>query len=114
MNWLMLVTEEQLIEINRLSQSADISGVIIFKHSSRCSISSMALNRLERSWNLSDKHIPAYFLDILTHRPLSNAVSGMYGINHESPQLLLIKNGKCIYSASHSNIFIADIQSAMT
>ena len=112
MNWLKLITDAQLMEINLLSQNSEIDAVAIFKHSSRCSISSMALNRLERAWEISEKKVPAYFLDILEHRSISNKIVELYGISHESPQFLLIKNGKCIYSASHSNISVADITSA--
>ena len=110
MNWLPLVAEEQLMDVNLLSQKSDIKAVVIFKHSTRCSTSSMVLNRLERSWKLSEKDVPTFFLDLLKHRTISNKIEQLYGISHESPQILLIKNGKCIYSASHSDISVPDIE----
>ena len=113
MNWLPLVVEEQLTEVNLLSQKSDIKAVILFKHNTRCSTSSMVLNRLERSWKVSEKDAPAYFLDLLKHRNVSNKIEQLYGISHESPQILLIKNGKCIYSSSHSDISTPDIEAAL-
>jgi len=73
----------------------------------------MALSRLERAWNLSSEIIPVYLLDLLAYRVLSDKVASDYGIIHESPQVLIIKNGKCIYSSSHSDISSARIESAI-
>lgn len=113
MNWLSLVAEEQLTEVNLLSQKSEIKAIILFKHSTRCSTSSMVLNRLERFWKLSEKDVPTYFLDLMKYRNVSDKIEQLYGVSHESPQVLLIKNGKCIYSASHSDISVPDIESAI-
>lgn len=113
MNWLPLIAEEQLLDVNFLSQQSHIKAVLIIKHSSRCSISSMALNRLERSWKLPQTEVPTYFLDLLNYRNVSNQIEQLYSVSHESPQILLIKNGKCIFSASHSDINTAEIEAAI-
>ncbi|MCX6295864.1 MAG: bacillithiol system redox-active protein YtxJ [Bacteroidetes bacterium] len=113
MNWLPLITEEQLIDITLLSQKNDIKAVVLLKHSTRCSISSMALNRLERSWKLSEMEVPTYLLDLLNYRNISNKIESVFSIPHESPQVLVIKNGKCIYAASHSDISASDIEAAI-
>ncbi len=113
MNWLPLITEQQLMDIDLLSQNDDIKAIFILKHSTRCSISISALGRLERSWKLSEKEVPTYFLDLLNYRGVSNAIAEHYGISHESPQVLVIKKGKCIYVATHSDIFSADIEEAI-
>ena len=102
--WLPLETEQQLDEIGILSGSSDVDCVAIFKHSTRCSISSMAKNRLERSWNPGDKNIPVYYLDLIAFRKLSNEIAQRYGIQHESPQLLLIRNNEVWAHASHTSI----------
>lgn len=112
MNWLSLATEKQLEEIDRRSYDPEIKGILLFKHSTRCSISSMALNRLERHLKVSD-HLPKYLLDLLTHRSVSQFIADRYGVDHESPQLLIIKEGKCIYNASHSEINAADIEAIL-
>ncbi len=110
MDWLPLIAEDQLEEINQRSFDPLIKGVLLFKHSTRCSISSMILSRLERNWDLASDLFPTYFLDLLKHQSLSNKIAGMYNVRHESPQVLVIKNGKCIYTASHSDISFADIR----
>lgn len=109
MNWLSLTTEKQLEEIDRLSYNPEIKGILLFKHSTRCSISSMALSRLDRNLKVSD-HIPTYLLDLLEYQSVSQFIAVRYGIHHESPQVLIIKEGKCIYNASHSEINANDIQ----
>jgi bacillithiol system protein YtxJ len=109
MDWLSLTTEKQLEEIDKLSYTSEIKGILLFKHSTRCSISSMALNRLERSLKVSDT-LPIYLLNLLDHRSVSQHIAERYHIEHQSPQVLLIKNGTCIYCASHSDINAIDIQ----
>ncbi len=92
----------QLDEIEKLSHTH--KGVLIFKHSTRCAISSMALNRFTRGWDLGEEQLPVYYLDLVRYRSVSGAVSERFGVNHESPQVLLIKNGSCKYHASHNAI----------
>ncbi|MBK7883743.1 MAG: bacillithiol system redox-active protein YtxJ [Chitinophagaceae bacterium] len=105
MNWKLLQQEEQLVDIKQLS---DTRPQIIFKHSTRCSISSMAKNRLERA--VAPDNIDFYYLDLLKYRNISNKISDTFNVFHESPQILLIKNGECIYDESHSGIDMADIE----
>jgi bacillithiol system protein YtxJ len=113
MNWLKLVNENQLDEIQNNSFSPSIKGVVLFKHSTRCSISSMALSRFERGWTLDQETTPAYYLDLLNYRPISHLIADRFAVEHESPQVLVIKDGKCIYHASHSDINVADIEKAL-
>ena len=79
-------------------------GLLIFKHSRRCSISAMAFNRFSRKWKYEEEKFPIYYLDVIGQRNISNAVATKYEVRHESPQILLIKNGICKYSASHMQI----------
>lgn len=113
MDWLTLTSESQLEEINQESFNEQLTGILLFKHSTRCSISSMALSRLERNWKHTVETFPAYQLDLLNYRSLSSKIAEVFDILHESPQILIIKNGKCIYHASHSAITAADIESAV-
>ncbi len=114
MDWLTLTSEKQLEEINLKSFEKQLTGVMLFKHSTRCSISSMALNRLERNWQFSNNSFPVYILDLLEYPTVSAKISDLFNVRHESPQVLIIKNGKCIYTASHSDIIVADIETALT
>ncbi len=103
-NWIPITTEHHLEEIK--SGSAH-QAQLIFKHSTRCSISSMAKSRLERS------ELPAnvqfHFLDLIKYREISNKIEEIFDVNHESPQVLLIKNGTCIYDESHNGISMEEI-----
>lgn len=111
MNWIKLNSIEQLEEIDRLSQT---QPVLIFKHSSRCSISSTALNRFEKQYQPEDETLmPAYYLDLLTYRPISNEIANRYTIEHQSPQALLIKDGKCIHESTHFEIDYSEIKSKL-
>ena len=102
MNWQELETQAQLEQIDRESAQRP---VLLFKHSTRCGISSAALGRLERKWQAQDSEkITPYFLDLIRHRDISGAIAAHYTIPHESPQVLLIKNGVCVYSATHLGI----------
>jgi bacillithiol system protein YtxJ len=104
MNWIPLSNAQQLedIKINSAYRPQ-----LIFKHSSRCSISSMARNRLDK--NAFPKGIDFYFLDIINHRNISNKVASDFQVHHESPQVLLINKGACIYDESHSGIHMDEI-----
>jgi bacillithiol system protein YtxJ len=99
-NWNELTDLGQLNEIIFISNEKPVA---IFKHSTRCSVSRMALKQFENEFNSSDKVTP-YFLDLIAHRDISNAIAHQFGVTHESPQLLLIKDGKAIYNVSHSDI----------
>ena len=114
MLWHKLTDTSQLQDIIHLSKEQSANGltVLIFKHSTRCSISSMALNRLESKW-IDNEKIPTYYLDLLNHRDISNEIADVFSIEHASPQVLLIKNGVCVYNASHTDISAADILEAV-
>ena len=104
MNWINLTDDQQLSSIKELSKQ---KAQLIFKHSTRCSISSMAKNRLERS--TPPESIDFYYLDLIQDRQLSQKIAEDFDVYHESPQVLLIKNGECVYDESHSGIQMDDI-----
>lgn len=104
MNWIALTDEEQL-EI--IKQESEKQPIAIFKHSTRCSISSMAKMRLERAE--TPQNISFYYLDLIRYRSLSNKIADLFKVHHESPQVLLIKNGECVYDESHNGIDMQDI-----
>jgi bacillithiol system protein YtxJ len=105
MNWINLQQEEQL---EHIKESSKTKPQVIFKHSSRCSISSVVKNRLENS--PVPPGIDFYFLDLIRFRNISNKVAEDFAVYHESPQILLIKNGECIYDESHSGIMMSEIE----
>jgi len=102
MNWQTLNSAEQLDQVIEESKS---KPVVIFKHSTSCSISSTAKSRLERQWdNGGLENVTPYYLDLLRYRPVSNEIAEVLQVRHESPQLLLIQDGMCTYHASHLGI----------
>ncbi|MBI5373603.1 MAG: bacillithiol system redox-active protein YtxJ [Sphingobacteriales bacterium] len=105
MNWTALLSNQQLVEIITISHQRP---QVIFKHSTRCSISRIALTRLEKAGSLEGADF--YFLDLLAYRKLSGQVAETFRVVHESPQLLLIKNGECIYDESHLGISPDELQ----
>ncbi|SNS47202.1 bacillithiol system protein YtxJ [Ekhidna lutea] len=95
-----------LNDVSQLEQLDEISKekpVVIFKHSTRCSISAMALSRFERAYD-GETPFEMYFLDLIAFREISNEVASRYGVQHESPQTILIKDAKAIVDASHMGI----------
>lgn len=100
-NWIPLTDLDQL---NEISVASNEKPMVIFKHSTRCSISRMALKQFENEYDLTDDEVTIYFLDLLSFRDISNAITTRFQVEHQSPQLILIKDEKAIYNASHSDI----------
>jgi bacillithiol system protein YtxJ len=107
MDWKNLTELSDLDAI--VSQSAS-KPCLILKHSTTCSISAMAKKRLESKWDFSETEIEPFYLDLLRYRPISGAIAERFGVHHESPQVLLIQNGECIYDASHLDISVAELR----
>ncbi len=103
MTWTNLTTIHQLDEIDLLSKT---ESVLIFKDSTTCNISEVAHRRLKKSQsdNPAWVSIRAYYLYLLQYRAISNAISERYHVYHESPQVLLIKDGVCYFDCSHMDI----------
>lgn len=99
--WTNIESIEQLHEI--VEQSSE-KPVLLFKHSTRCSISSMALNGFESQWEGSEDDIQIYYLDLLKHRDISNEIERVTGVMHQSPQVIVLKNKAVVYTATHSGI----------
>ncbi|MFT7612379.1 MAG: bacillithiol system protein YtxJ [Parvicellaceae bacterium] len=90
--------------IDKIINESKEHPVVIFKHSTRCSISSMAMTRLESNWDFTDEELPIYYLDLIANRDVSNAVALAFNVEHASPQVLLIKNGESVFNTSHNDI----------
>ncbi len=99
--WKTLNSIQQLEDILLDSNS---KSSVIFKHSTRCSISTMALNRLEKLESSFYDKANIFYLDLIAYRDLSNVIAEKLNVHHESPQIILIENGECTYDASHMEI----------
>jgi len=100
MNWKVL---EHIDQIDEIKQASHQKLQLIFKHSTRCIISKMALKNFESDFLLNDV-IDAYYLDLIAYRNISNEIADDFGISHQSPQILLIKNRVVVYNESHEGI----------
>lgn len=100
MEWIALESVEQLVQIDELSYSRP---VVLFKHSTRCSVSAMALDRMERGGE-SLAGAECYYLDLIAHRDVSQAIADRYGVEHESPQVIVVRNGRAVWHESHMAI----------
>lgn len=100
-----------LTDIQQLDDLVDASRevpVIIFKHSTRCAVSRMALRQFESHYDIENAR--TYFVDLLEHRQISDEIARRFEVVHQSPQILLIKDGKCIFTESHAEIDAEDLK----
>jgi len=105
--WTALQSIEDLMAAIKESHK---QPVVLFKHSTRCSISSSALNRLERSWNNDITNAKPYFLDLIKHRDVSAEIANQLGVTHQSPQMIVVKEGKAVFNTSHMEISFEDVK----
>ena len=99
--WNRLTSVDQLIEIEKESFHQSIA---IFKHSTRCGTSSMALRQFERQFEIDNANVKLYFLDLLSFRDISNEIAIRFQVFHQSPQLIVLKDGNTIHHSSHYQI----------
>jgi bacillithiol system protein YtxJ len=104
MNWNPINSLDQLEQIKTASFN---TPQVIFKHSTTCSISRMALDRFERA--TPPENVDFHYLDLLNYRAISNEIATFFQVHHESPQVILIKNGECIYDESHYGIMMDEL-----
>ena len=106
-----------------LTSNADVDALIvrsheipclIFKHSTRCAISTIAKMRLDDEWDFAPEVIEPYYLDLIQYRSVSLYIAETFEVYHESPQVLLISDGVCIYDASHLDITIEELQETLS
>ncbi|ACU02750.1 MULTISPECIES: bacillithiol system redox-active protein YtxJ [Pedobacter] len=104
MQWKNITNPEQVSEIQQQEGYS-----LIFKHSTRCSVSSMAKRRFEMDWSVIPENTRLYFLDLISYRAISAQIADTFQVQHESPQILVVKNGDCILDASHSDISAEEV-----
>lgn len=104
--WHDLLSTEQ---VDQAVQNSAHKPVVFFKHSIRCSISTMAMNRLKNLDQSALEKADFYYLDLIAHRPVSNYIAEKLQVYHESPQIIVVKNGECTYDASHMEISPKDL-----
>ena len=101
LSWTPLISLE---EINTIKEISKIQSILIFKHSTSCGISRMVMKQFESLFNEENKHLKVYYLDLLNFREVSSKLSEVFQVIHQSPQLLVVKNGISVYQESHYEI----------
>jgi bacillithiol system protein YtxJ len=100
----------KLTDIAQISEIRQQPGYcLIFKHSTRCSVSMMAKRRFELDWDAIPTGTNLYFLDLISYRDISAQIAETFQVHHESPQILLIKDGQCVLDASHGDISAEEV-----
>lgn len=110
MQWTRLSHPDQLLELISISHQ---TPCVIFKHSTRCSISSIAQHRLKIDWPWEETELRTFHVDVIESRAVSDAVARQFGVDHESPQVLVIVDGRCVHHSSHLDISISDLEEAL-
>lgn len=91
-------------DLNKAQQESHIKTVVIFKHSTRCSISRFVLKNFENTVTIPEDEMDFYFLDLIEYRSVSNEIAERFNVMHQSPQLIILKKGEAVYDASHESI----------
>lgn len=100
-SWIALNSIEQIKEIQQYSYQQPLA---VFKHSTRCGISRIIMRQFENSFDESMRGLKVYYLDLLSYRDVSNEIASEFQVTHQSPQLIMIKDGIALENASHSAI----------
>lgn len=100
-------------EVEHIVQESQRVPCLILKHSTRCSISSIAKMRLEDDWHFSPDQLVPYYLDLIAYRDVSNHLAERFSVYHESPQVMLIQHGDCVYDASHLDISVEELDEVL-
>ena len=106
LQWIPL---ESIEAVEQLIEKSHTQPQLIFKHSTRCSISSVAKRRLEEGWMFENESLPAYYLDLIRYRDVSGFIAEKLSVFHESPQIILVSKGECTYDESHLGIQVDEL-----
>tara|TARA_R110002049_G_scaffold309212_1_gene518701 strand:- start:26245 stop:26634 length:390 start_codon:yes stop_codon:yes gene_type:complete len=101
---------DALSQLEIIKEKSTTKTQVVFKHSTRCGISRMVMNQFVEAYNMAENDLDLYYLDLLNYREVSNEVGYRFQVIHESPQLLVIKNGIVVAYASHGQINDLDLQ----
>ncbi len=108
--WKVLDKIEQLEQIKKDSHQ---KPVVLFKHSISCGISGMSKHKLESDWDFTAEDLDFYYLDLINYRPISNKIASLFDVIHQSPQIIVVKDGKAVFNTSHHQISVEGIRQAI-
>jgi bacillithiol system protein YtxJ len=108
--WKVLDSVDQLAQLVADSYTKPVA---IFKHSTSCGVSAQAKFKLEQGWDIDPQTLDFYYLDLLQNRAVSNQIAAELGITHQSPQLILLKDGQPIFNTSHHRISLSGLHNVL-
>ena len=106
-----------LAELEQVITDSHVQPVLLFKHSHTCGISAEALDELRShldGWGNGPAPVRYAMVTVQTHRDVSNAIAAKLGVRHETPQAILIRGGRAVWSASHFRVNAAELAKALT
>ena len=105
---------EEMGQLNQIDKDSENKPIVLLKHSTSCGISAMIKYQLEKDWDFKPAEIDFYYLDLLAFRSISNQIAERYNVIHQSPQIIVIKNGRAVYNTSHHMISINNLKNNLT
>lgn len=103
-SWIKWITLNKMEQLEEIKESSKVNSVLIFKHSKRCGISRMVIKQFENLFTEKEQNLKVYYLDLLSYRNLSDEIAKEFQVQHQSPQLIVIKNEHTVFNASHYDI----------
>ena len=103
-------TLNNIAQFDEIDEISHTKPVVLFKHSTRCIISRTALKQFDAAYDFSEEKMNWYLLDLLNHRDVSNEIASRYNVVHQSPQIVVIKKGKAIFSETHDSISVENLK----
>lgn len=110
LNWKIL---DDKMQIDHAIEASNQKPVVIFKHSTRCGISRMVLNQFQNNADFDENRVLLLYLDLLAHRDISDEISNRFGILHQSPQLIILRNEEVVHHSSHSAIVPSAVEQVL-
>lgn len=110
LNW------KTLDDVDQIDHAIEVSNekpVVIFKHSTRCGISRMVLNQFQNNAEFDEEAVLLLYLDLLAHRNISDEIANRFGIMHQSPQMIILKDAEVVHHSSHSAIVPSTIENIL-
>ena len=104
---------DQLDQLDQIVKDSFQKPVVLFKHSISCGISGMSKHQLESDWDFTEEDLDFYYLDLINHRPVSNKIASLFDVIHQSPQIIVVKDGKAVFNTSHHQISVQGIRQAI-
>ena len=100
-------------ELERMLAESRTRPLLLFKHSYTCGVSAEALDEVYAHIEEQARGVRYAMVTVQTHRDVSNAIAERLGIRHETPQAILVRNGRAVWNASHFRVTASEVDRAI-